>query len=67
MRPKFDRANVRWFDKVGIARRYDEQEDKWFYFIRNINGYGEETDYFWILDWGTHFPAEVGTLLFDNY
>ena len=67
MRLKFDRANVRWFNNVGIVRRYDEQTKVWFYFIKNIDGFDEETDYYCILDWGTHFPAEVGNLLFDKY
>ncbi|AEC53116.1 hypothetical protein SCRM01_170 [Synechococcus phage S-CRM01] len=67
MKSKFDRSNVRWFRNTGIARRYDEQEDKWFYYLKSIDGFDEETDYFQILDWGAHFPAEVGNLLFDNY
>jgi hypothetical protein len=67
MRLKFDRSNVRWFNNVGIARRYDEQTKVWFYFIKNIDGFDEETDYLNIMDWGSHFPTEVGNLLFDTY
>lgn len=67
MRLKFDRSNVRWFRCVGIARRYDEQDNQWFYYIKDIDGIDEETDYFSIIDWGSHFPADIGNLLFANY
>lgn len=67
MKLKFDRANVRWFGGCGIARRYDVHEHSWKFYIKPIDGFDEEHDFFSIIDWGSHFPAEVGTVLFDNY
>lgn len=66
MRLKFNPDNVKWFNDVGIACSYDEQEKRWSYYIKSLAGLNPELDYFAIIDWGNHFPADAGAVLFGH-
>jgi len=56
--------NVVWFDHVGIARLITKHEIK--YYIKDIHGHDEYSDYTSILNWGNTFPKEAGDVLFAN-
>ena len=57
------RDNVVWFDNVGIVRYKTKLVTK--YFIKEIRGHDEFSDYTSIINWGNTFPKEAGDALFS--
>lgn len=57
------RANVVWFNNVGIVRQKNKFVTK--YYIKEIRGHDEFSDYTSIINWGNTFPKEAGDVLFS--
>ena len=55
---------VMWFNDVGIVLVELEYPPFRKYFIKHVPGFNEETDIQYIKDWGSHFPNDVGDVLF---
>lgn len=55
---------VMWFNDVGIVLVELEHPPYRKYYIKHVPGFDEETDIQEIRDWGSHFPRDVGDVLF---
>ena len=53
---------VRWFSAIGIVRVENDYGVR--YYIGAGEGDSEEADLKFIADWGMHFPADAGDVLF---
>lgn len=58
------RDNVVWFNTVGVVRVRNKHETK--YFIKEVKGQDEFSDYTSILNWGSKFPPLAGEILFKE-
>lgn len=57
--------DVLWFNKVGIAKVFDDY-DGIKYYIKEVDGLNEEADKWKVAEWGSTFPKAAGDALFGN-
>jgi hypothetical protein len=56
--------SVAWFNRVGIVRCEGDLPGDIRYYIKEVEGWSEESDIQEIMDWGSTFPKDVGNKLF---